>query len=79
MTHGAAALLQRLRVEFPTSAEILHRDLSRMDPDDPFLERRVRSRLVLGRGTAVVPNDAVVMEIVEMVRHGDFGVTASGP
>lgn len=79
MTHGAAALLQRLRVEFPTSAEILHRDLSRMDPDDPFLERRVRSRLMLGRGTAVVPNDAVVMEIVEMIRHGDFGVTTSGP
>lgn len=79
MTHGDVTLLQKLRVSFPTSADVLHRDLSRMDPEDPFLERRVRSRLMLGRGTAVGPNDALVMEIVEMIRRGDFGVTTSGP
>jgi hypothetical protein len=75
MTHDASTLLRTLRRDFPIHAERLHRDLCRMSPDDPFLERLVRSRLRLGRETALVPHDGLVQEILVMIERGDFGAT----
>ena len=77
MTHEASTLLRKLRNEFPIHAERLHRDLCRMRPGDPYLERLVRSRLMLGRETALVPNDGLVQEIIAMIERGDFGVVDS--
>lgn len=79
MTHRASLLLRELREDFPIDADRIHRDLCRMSPDDPFLERRVRSRLMLGRVTAKVPHDGLVQEILTMVEKGDFGATAPRP
>ena len=77
MTHEASILLRKLRIDFPIHAERLHRYLCRMRPGDPYLERLVRSRLMLGRETALVPNDGLVQEIIAMIERGDFGVVDS--
>lgn len=72
MTTAGREMLEKLKRTFTNHPATLHKDLLELDPDDPFLERKIERRLRL-RGKGARPTAQTVEDIAQMVRDGAFG------
>lgn len=72
MTTAGREMLEKLQRTFTKHPATLHKDLLKLDPDDPFLERKIERRLRL-RTQAAGPTAQTVQGIAQMVRDGEFG------